>query len=190
VSSPPATPEPSTTVDRARWFAEEVRPHETSLRSYLRYSLTSLADVDDLVQECYFRLLRARASGRIRSTRAFLFAVARNAVRDLLRRRAVADAIPIGENGESCVLEDKANILEFISQREELALLEEAICALPERCRQVFLLRKIEDMPQKEISARLGISEKTVEALVAKGVCRCADYMRERGAGANSDHAR
>lgn len=191
IPSTSETSQPPAVEDQTRWFAEEVRPHESSLRSYLRYSLTSLADVDDLMQECYVRLLRARNGGPIRSTRAFLFAVARNAVRDLLRRRAVADTVfLIRENDESCVLKDKANIVEFISHREELALLEEAICALPERCRQVFLLRKLEDMPQKEISAQLGIAEKTVEALVAKGARRCADYMHQYGVGGGSHHVR
>lgn len=179
---------PPDRCDRSCWFAEEVRPHESSLRSYLRHSLTSLADVDDLMQECYVRLLRARDSGSIRSTRAFLFTVARNAVRDLLRRRAVANAVSIGESVESRVLKDSANVVEFISHQEELALLEQAIETLPERCRQVFILRKVEDLPQKEIAMRLGIAEKTVEALVAKGAQRCADYMHRCGVGANFRH--
>ena len=42
------------------WFAEEVQPHESSLRSYLRSVFPSLPDIDDLVQESYARLLRAK----------------------------------------------------------------------------------------------------------------------------------
>jgi RNA polymerase sigma factor (sigma-70 family) len=168
---------------QARWFAEEVQPHEASLRAYLRHSLSSLADVDDLMQECYARLLRERARGVVRSHRAFLFAVARNAVRDLLRRRAVSDAIPITENSALPVLDDGPNVIDFVARREELAILTEAIRALPERCRHVFLLRKIQGLSQKEIAARLGITENTVETLVAKGARRCADHLRAHGLG-------
>jgi RNA polymerase sigma factor (sigma-70 family) len=168
---------------QTRWFAEEVQPHEASLRAYLRHSLSSLADVDDLMQECYARLLRERARGVVRSNRAFLFAVARNAVRDLLRRRAVSDAIPITENSPLAVLDDGPNVIDFVARREELAILTEAIRELPERCRHVFLLRKIQGLSQKEIAARLGITENTVETLVAKGARRCADHLRAHGLG-------
>ena len=170
-------------TEQARWFAKEVQPHEASLRAYLRHSLSSFADVDDLMQECYARLLRERDRGEVRSNRAFLFAVARNAVRDLLRRRAVAEAIPITENAALPVLVGEANVVDFVSHREELAILSEAIRALPERCRHVFLLRKIQGLSQKEIAARLAISENTVETLVAKGARRCADHLRAHGIG-------
>jgi hypothetical protein len=36
--------------EHARWFAEEVQPHEPSLRSYLRNTFPALPDVDDVVQ--------------------------------------------------------------------------------------------------------------------------------------------
>lgn len=41
---------------------------------------------------------------------------------------------------------------------------------LPPRCRQIMKLRKLEDWPQKQIAAHLGISEKTVEAQVRLGL--------------------
>lgn len=174
----------------SKWFAEEVQPHEASLRSYLRHSLNSLADVDDLMQECYARLLRERNRIAVRSSRAFLFTVARNAVRDLLRRRAVAEAMPLSENVPLAVLAEEANVVDVVSRGEELALLTEAIRSLPERCRQVFLLRKIQGLPQKEIAARLGISESTVETLVARGARRCADHLFSRGLGPGLTHGR
>jgi RNA polymerase sigma factor (sigma-70 family) len=188
LSSLPAEVVPPTEL--TRWFAEKVQPHEASLRGYLRHSLKSLADVDDLVQECYARLLRERDRGEVRSSRAFLFTVARNAVRDLLRRRAVSAALPITENAALHVLEESPNLVDFVSRREELAILTDAIRALPERCRHVFLLRKIQGLPQKEIAARLGITENTVETLVAKGARRCADHLRAHGVGADFNHVR
>ncbi|MEO7799465.1 MAG: RNA polymerase sigma factor, partial [Opitutaceae bacterium] len=72
-----------------RWFAEEVQPHERSLRSYLGNLFPSVFDIDDLVQEAYVRLIRARSTGRISYAKAFLFTTARNVALDLLRRRKV-----------------------------------------------------------------------------------------------------
>lgn len=65
--------------EAARWFAEEVQPHESSLRSYLRRVFPRLPDIDDLVQESYARLIRARAAGKVSFAKAFLFTTARNA---------------------------------------------------------------------------------------------------------------
>jgi DNA-directed RNA polymerase specialized sigma24 family protein len=43
----------------------------------------------------------------------------------------------------------------------------------------VLLLRKIHGLSQKEISARLGISEHTVESLVSRAVRRCTTHLRQ-----------
>lgn len=169
--------------DQSRWFAEEVLPYEPSLRSYLRQSLPSLADVDDLVQDCFARMLRAKHTGTVRSPKPLLFAIARNAVRDFLQRKGRAELISITENEESRVLADGSDVVELVCRQQELALLTEAIRSLPERCREVLLLRKIKGYSQKEIAEMLGIAEHTVEALAAKGTRRCADYLRSRGLG-------
>ena len=47
--------------------------------------------------------------------------------------------------------------------RQELRLLEEAIAQLPEGCRNVLLLRKVELLSHREIADRLGIAISTVE---------------------------
>jgi len=54
---------------------------------------------------------------------------------------------------------------------------------LPERCREVFTLRRIHGVSQKEIAARLGISEKTVENQSVLALRRCVEFFRERRAG-------
>jgi RNA polymerase sigma-70 factor (ECF subfamily) len=167
--------------DQSRWFAEEVLPHEPPLRSYLRQALPSLADVDDLVQDCFARILRARRVGEVRSTKGLLFAIARHAVRDFFHRRGRAELISITETAECAVLEDEGDVVEWVCRRQELALLTEAIASLPERCREVLLLRKIKGLSQREIAALLGIAEHTVEALAAKGTRRCAEFLQSRG---------
>ncbi len=167
-------------LEDARWFSEHVQPHEGSLRNVLRRSLPSSHDVDDVVQTSYLKLWRSRSLGVIRSPKSLLFAIARNVALDLRRRRKVSVAEPITENSTLPVLEDSPGVVDLVSRQQELALLEEAIRMLPERCQLVFLLRKIQGLSQREIALRLGISENTVETLVGKGTRRCADYLRER----------
>ena len=170
---PPQTPED------ARWFTEEVQPHERSLRAYLHVAAPGAVDVEDLLQESYLRLLRARETGPIRCVKALLFVIARHAVQDAVRHKLSNRVIPSTEIDLFPVLDDSAGVVDLVSRRQEQALLAEAIRALPERCREVLILRKIHGLPQKEISARLGISENTVESLASRGLRRCANHLRK-----------
>ncbi len=172
----------STPPNNTRWFAEEVQPHESALRRYLRGLFPSLPDIDDLVQESYARLIRSHQAGRVGFAKAFLFTTARNAALDIIRRRKVVDIIQVENLAALPVADDRPAESEAISRQEELVMLSEAVRTLPDRCRQVLTLRLLYDMAHKEIAAELGISEHTVKAQLAKGMRRCADYFQKRGA--------
>lgn len=167
--------------EHSRWFAEEVQPHESSLRAYLRGKFPSLPDIDDLVQESYARLIRAKAAGRVNYAKAFLFTTARNAALDIFRRGKVVSFETVGDLTQLSVLEEGPTVADVINKQEELELLAEAVRALPDRCRQVLTLRLLYGLSHKEIASQLRISEHTVKAQLAKGMRRCAAYFEARG---------
>lgn len=171
----------STRPGQARWFAEEVQPHEPALRAYLQARFPSLADYDDIVQESYVRLLRAQAAGHVRYAKAFLFTTARNAALDLFRRRRVLPLDAVTDFKELSVLEEQPGVAERVDQQHELEVLADAVRALPDRCRQVIMLRYLDGLAYKEIAAQLGISPETVKVHMAKGMRRCAVFFAERG---------
>lgn len=181
MDSPQSKPVPSATRPLAEWFAAEIQPHEPALRGYL-HGLVRPADVDDLVQESFARILRARERGSVDSARGLLFATARNAARDLYRRRAVANTVSIAEIDHSRVFDEAPGIAEAVSRRQETDLLEAAILALPPRCREILVLRKFENLSYREIATRLGIAEHTVEAQLTKALHRCEAYFARHGA--------
>ena len=162
--------------DHNAWFTAELAPHEPALRAYL-HGLVNPSDIDDLVQETYARLLRARDRGKIESPRGLLFATARNAARDLFRRRTTANTIPITESVERCVFDDAPNAAEAASRRQETDLLAIAIAELPARCREVLVLRKFENLSHREIAERLGITVHTVEVQLTKALHRFEDFF-------------
>jgi len=163
-----------------RWFTEEVEPHERSLRAYLQAAAPATVNVDDLLHDSYLRLLRVREAGTVRSVKALLFVIARNAVRDAVRQKLANREIPGSEIDAFPVVDDSADVVDLVARRQEQTLLAEAMRSLPERCREVLILRKIHGLPQKEIARKLGISENTVESLVSRGLRRCASYLRPR----------
>jgi RNA polymerase sigma-70 factor (ECF subfamily) len=75
-------------------------------------------------------------------------------------------------------LDGGAGIPESLAHAEDLQLLIAAIQSLPERCRQIITLRKIYGLSQKEVAAKLQISEHTVEAQGGIGLRKCVEYFR------------
>jgi len=179
-SSPPDS-NPAIPHSTTRWFTEEVQPHEPMLRAWLQARFPSLTDTDDLVQESYARLIRAREKGQVTNAKSYLFKTALNAALDILRRKKVIFFEGVGEFDQSSVLEERPDASEAASRTEELEILREAMQALPTRCRQVFTLRKLYGLSHREIATQLAISEKTVEEQVNRAMRRCAAFLRSRG---------
>ncbi len=167
--------------DQSRWFAEEVQPHEPALRGWIQARFSSITDTDDLVQECYVRLLRAHATGSIACPRAFLFVTARNLALNHLRHLRHEQPNVLAEIDASGVVDGSIGIPESLARAEDLQLLIQAIQSLPDRCRQIMTLRKIYGLSQKEVAARLGIAEHTVEAQGSIGLRKCVEYFRQHG---------
>ncbi len=164
-------------TENNRWFSELVLPHEPMLRAWLQSRFPSGIELDDVVQEAFLRVIRAHARGQLDSPKAFLFATARNLALDRIRHGQVAHNEPLAESEGWDVLYDADDVTETVARNQELELLTEAIQSLPDRCRQVFTLRKVYGMSQRDIAQKLGISEHTVSAQLTIGVQKCTQYM-------------
>lgn len=171
----------SSETEQARWFIHEVQPHEPALRAYLRARFPKLGEPDDVVQETYVRLLSERKAGRVRHARAFMFTAARNVALDFFRRKSYSSTEAVTHSSLANVVEEKPGAAEVLSQQQELEVLTRAVQSLPERCRQVIMLRYLKGCSYKEISVLLGVSTETVKTHMAKGVKRCADYFEANG---------
>jgi RNA polymerase sigma-70 factor (ECF subfamily) len=170
--------------DKTRWFAEQVQPHEPALRAYLSKRFPGLPDHDDLVQEAYMRMLRVENPDRLTHPKAFLFTTARNAAIDLLRRLRSQPPNPVTDPEglvQLALLDTPPTVMETLERRQRREALLRAMAMLPERCREVMLLRYLDGLRGKEIAARLGISLGTVKGHLLKGVRDCARYFEAQG---------
>jgi RNA polymerase sigma-70 factor (ECF subfamily) len=167
--------------EQARWFSEEVKPFEPALRAYLLKRFPSLPDHDDLVQETYTRVLRAREDGRLTQTKPFLFTAARNLAIDMFRRRHRARHESLSELEALPVLEEMPDVVAALDRQQRHAVLVDAIASLPERCREVMMLRHLDGFSYKAIAERLGISPETVKVHMVKGVRVCIARFKQNG---------
>lgn len=162
----------------------EALESEGLLRAYLLRFTRNPADVDELLQETYARLLAVRPAERvhIRSVQALAITTARNVALDWLRHRDVIPMNLVADIAALDLLDESAKVEEIVNAHQELALLTECIAQLPARCRQAFTLRRVYGLSQHEIAQRLKIAEGTVEQLLARAVRRCAEYLFAREA--------
>ncbi len=178
-------------TDHARWFSEEVHPHGESLKRYLRRSFPAVRDVDDVVQESFLRIWRrqlikpiSEVTGNVTvSVKSFLFQVGRRLAVDALRRKRASpidqDAVP--DFASSSVLEDRPSSRDAACNQQEFELLLEAIDALPARCREVIVLRKLQGKSVAETALQLGISQETVQVHTRRGLQRIQETLRRAG---------
>ena len=159
------------------WFVREVLVHEQALMRFLRRNWRDHDEVPDLRQEVYARVYEAATRRMPDSPKSFLFATARHLLVDRVRHQRIVPITAVGDIEQLHVLKDELEPARWLGGREALARLARALDRLPDRCREVVWLRRIEDLPQKEIARRLGISEKTVEKHIAKGSRMLADYF-------------
>jgi RNA polymerase sigma factor (sigma-70 family) len=164
----------------SRWFVEEVQVHAASLRAWLRGRYPVLSDPDNVVQESLTRVWRAAQGGQVRSPKALLFTTASHLALDELRRRKIAPFESLRDDEQLSVYAEDTPTPDDVAHREELSLLTQAIQSLPPRCREALILRK-RGLPQKEIAARLGVTERTVEAHLVKGLRGCAKFLARFG---------
>lgn len=176
------------------WFAREILSHEGALVRYLLRTWRNSDEVHDLRQEIYIRVYEAGAKARPLSPKSFLFTTARNLMADRVRRTRVVSIEAVGDLESLHVPIDSISPEQRINAHQELRHLAQAFDDLPPKCREVVWMRRVEEVPQKEVANRLGISEKTVEKHVIKGVRLLANALfgataGGMGLGANVSHS-
>lgn len=159
------------------WFAREILVHESALMRYLLRSWFRREEIHDLRQEIYVRVYEAAAKVRPAMPKSFMFTTARHLMTDRLRRGRVVSIEAVGDIDALNVLIDEISPERRLGARQELKRLTDAFDRLPDRCREVVWLRRVEELSQKQVAARMGISEKTVEKQVAKGARLIAEYF-------------
>lgn len=161
---------PQSRKEIVSWVGSQVLPHEGQARAWLRRFVSSSTDIDDVLQEAYCRIAALESVAHIQSGKAYLFQTVRHIALEHLRRSRIV-RIDSVTDVELLHIPDEGPSLERITAgARQLKHVQGLIEALPPRCREAFILRRIHGVPQKEIARELGISEATVEMHAARGL--------------------
>jgi RNA polymerase sigma-70 factor (ECF subfamily) len=167
--------------ERTRWLLRTILPHETALRGWLSRAAPAGIDPDDVIQESYTILAELDTVDAIRHPRAYLFQVARSVIMRHVRRARIVPIHTVDDLERLEQPENAASPEQYAIDRDELRQLAHAIAAMPLKTRQAFVLRRVRDMPQREIAARMRISENTVETHISRGVLFLIDWFGRGG---------
>jgi RNA polymerase sigma-70 factor (ECF subfamily) len=140
------------------------------LRRWLQRRPVVGLEVDDVIQETYAVLATLVTVDHILSPRAYVFRTALSLVRRHLRRARIVRIDAVDDVHLAAAPADTASPEQDVAARQELRFVQHALADLPPRCREVFLLRKMEGLSQREIARRVGISESTVEKHISRGL--------------------
>jgi RNA polymerase sigma-70 factor (ECF subfamily) len=150
-------------------FTRLYRATVTPLRRYLSRLLGNSTEAQDVAHDAYLRVYPRVQDHSAISPEAMLYATARRLAINQLNRRSIAPFVP-GVAAIDTAASSAPGVVQEVMARQELSNLEQAIAQLPEGCRAVLLLRKIELLSHQEIARRLGIAVSTVEKQHARAL--------------------
>ena len=142
---------------------------ETLIRSYYpvlcRFAEKFLPDASlakDVAQESFIKLWKSGKSfDSIQTLKAYLYAITRNGCLDMIRNRSRLDNRH--QQAAADIEEAMEPVLTEIIRAESVALIYQAVKAMPVKMQQVFILSYREGMTVSEIAAHLGMNLKAVK---------------------------
>jgi RNA polymerase sigma-70 factor (ECF subfamily) len=160
----------NTPTSVSQWLEKVFDETGAQILGYLRIMLQDQHCAEDVMQNVFCKLLRARIQEkRIENLRAFVFTVARHeALREIGRRRPQFHTI-----GESDKIFEPESPLDAL----EAMCLEEAILALPPEQREVIYLKIYADLTFEEIGKSLGISQNTAASRYRYALEKMRDFL-------------
>jgi len=163
-------------------LAREAEPVRRWLTGFFRRRVRNEDEVEDLVQDVFARIIARDSTEPVEHLGGYVLRTATNILTDRSRRRATRHAdlhvtLDTDRHGDEEI--DPERVL---SGKEDLNAATAALLSLPERTRTVFVLRRLEGCPHRDIARQLGISVSAVEKHMVRAVRHLTAEMEKRNA--------
>jgi len=162
-----------------RHIAEFIQQHRDELSRFIVRKLGSADMSADILQDAYLRLSSRQPSEPIDNTRAFVFRTVANLVIDYQRLCVNRLSQDVDEESLQNIPDRLPGPEKHYQHCQRLAAIDRAMDELPEICRRVFYLTRVEGYSYSEVAASLNISESAVGKHLAQAVKHCRDRLRQ-----------
>jgi len=167
--------------DSNAFVAELASKHGRRLRRFLAARLRNAADIADLAQEVYLRLLRVQRHDQIRNPEAYLLTIAGHVLQQHALASSGPETMDITDALVDARIAEEADPAAALHLEQRLASLDRALARLSPKARAVFVLQRRDGCTVDEIAARLGISRSMVKKYLAKVILQCGRQIRSEG---------
>ena len=155
-----------------RSFQRFVESYSNDLLYYAQYLVHSKEAAEEIVSDVFFEVWQNRDKlPEIKREKVWLLTITHNKAISYLRKKEhFISSVNWEEVGEHSIPADVQTPDERLISREEMKRINNIINNLPPRCKQVFVLAKIEKLLYKDIADILGISVKSINVHVSKAL--------------------
>ncbi len=148
---------------------------QAKLLAFIKMSLQDTADAEEIVQQVFMKIwLKRELIDPQKSLEAFLYAIAKNEIKDFLRKTLHK------KKYLSTLLSETANVHSDVEKTVEFnetkRILNSLIDELPEKRRKVFVLNRMQGKTYRQIAEDLNISENTVDSQMRKALA----FLKQR----------
>jgi RNA polymerase sigma-70 factor (ECF subfamily) len=146
-----------------------------SLRGFLYYKTGDIDLSEDLVQEVFIKVWEKRESMKKETVKSLLYTMANNLMINHFKHKQVV----MSHQGDVIAQNrTELNSPQFVLEEKEFEnKLNKVMEAIPEGCREVFLMNRIEKLKYDEIAERLDLSVKTIEKRMSKAISIIKDQL-------------
>lgn len=152
---------------------------KSALKRFISGYLIKPEDIDDVCQETFLRTYQSTLQRDVSNPKSFMFRVAKNLIISDYRKASTK----LNEYVEDIDLVDSIidpqNLENDILAQERLGVMFESIASLPNKCRQVVIMRKVYGFSTKEIAKRMKIAPSTVSNYITRGMCTYNDAVNK-----------
>jgi RNA polymerase sigma factor (sigma-70 family) len=145
-----------------------------TLARFLARRVGNAHTAEDLVQDTWLKLAGGAAPAGIANPQAYLFRVAANLAIDHNRAEARRRLTPAEIDALLEIPDDAPDAAAIVEGYSEMATLRQALAELPARCREIFVLARIDGLPHRDIAARFSLSRRMVEHEILRALDHCA----------------
>jgi len=137
-------------------------------------------EAEDIVQDAYLHLLQRGTAATLEHPRSYLYRIAGNLAVDFARKAKVRLRHLQEETQFFCTAEAPPNPEAAAGSALELQQLQAALSELPQICREVFWLNRLEGLSHSEIAQRLGVSVRTIDRQMARAAAHLRETLGQR----------
>lgn len=151
------------------------------LRRFLSARLrNAAADIPDLMQEVYLRLLRIDDHDAIRNPQAYLFTIANHVLHQHgLRQSSMLESVALMATAAQSQADPEADPATQLEMEQAFDDIGRSLLALSPRAYTTLILSRCDGVPLQEIADRLGVSRGQVKKYLAKALIHVRKRLTE-----------